>query len=74
MRARLAIWTAGICCELREVDLRDKPLSLAKYSRKATVPVLVLSDGTVIDESLEVMFWALEHDYKGGWLTPPAKP
>ena len=54
MRARLALWKAGVSCELREVVLRDKPPSLLEYSPKATVPVLVLDDGTVIAESLSI--------------------
>lgn len=70
MRARLAVWKADISCELREVVLRDKPPSLLEYSPKATVPVLVLSDGTVIDESLDIMFWALEKSDPDGWLNP----
>ena len=72
MRARLAVWQAGVRCELREVELRDKPPSLLEYSMKATVPVLVLSDGTVIDESLEVMYWALQSADPDQWLTPLA--
>jgi glutathione S-transferase len=72
MRARLAVWQAGVRCELREVELRDKPPSLLEYSMKATVPVLVLSDGTVIDESLEVMHWALQSADPDQWLTPLA--
>ena len=71
MRGRLAIWKAEISCELREVVLRDKPPSLLEYSPKATVPVLVLADGTVIDESLDIMFWALEQNDPAGWLSPP---
>ena len=70
MRARLALWKAGVSCELREVVLRDKPPSLLEYSPKATVPVLVLDDGTVIDESLDVMLWALKGSDPDGWLTP----
>ena len=70
MRARLAIWCVGLRCELREVVLRDKPPSLIEYSPKATVPVLVLEDGEVIDESLDIMFWALKHEDPAGWLTP----
>lgn len=70
MRARLAIWKADIRCELREVVLKDKPPSLLEYSPKATVPVLVLEDGTIIDESLDIMFWALERSDPDGWLSP----
>ena len=70
MRARLAIWVTQTECELREVVLRDKPPSLIEFSPKATVPVLVLDDGTVIDESLDVMLWALRRQDPDGWLTP----
>lgn len=63
MRARLAIAASGVSCQLREVVLRDKPDALRLASPKATVPVLVLPDGRVIDESLDIMRWALAiHD------------
>ena len=58
IRARMAIAAVGLCVELREVVLKDKPASLRTYSAKATVPVLVLPDGQVIDESLDLMAWA----------------
>lgn len=70
MRARLALWKANISCELREVVLKDKPPSLIDYSPKATVPVLVLEEGSIIDESLDIMFWALEQSDPDGWLLP----
>ena len=63
IRARLAIKISGIQVELREVKLSDKPESLLAYSAKGTVPVLILPDGSVIDESREIMNWALlQHD------------
>ena len=68
MRARMALWIAGITVELREVKLADKPPELAKASSKATVPVLVLADGTVIDESLAIMRWALGRYDPENWL------
>ena len=55
MRARMAIHASGQKCELREVLLRDKPPSMLEYSSKGTVPVLVLQDEKVIDESLDVI-------------------
>ncbi len=70
MRARLAITTAGIECELREVVLRDKPAEMVRISPKATVPVLQLTDDTVIDESLEIMHWSLAQHDPLGWLNP----
>tara|TARA_R110002012_G_scaffold228970_1_gene401510 strand:+ start:1371 stop:2117 length:747 start_codon:yes stop_codon:yes gene_type:complete len=70
MRARMALLAAGIDVELREVVLRDKPAAMITASPKATVPVLVLADGTVIDESLEIMVWALAEADPQQWLTP----
>ena len=70
MRARLAIASAGLECRLREVVLRDKPDAMLEASPKGTVPVLVLSDGTVIDESLDVMLHALRANDPEGWLRP----
>ena len=71
MRARLAIRTAALNCRLREVVLRDKPDEMLDASPKGTVPVLVLEDGTVIDESLDVMLHALRKSGDAdGWLTP----
>lgn len=60
MRARMALKLADIEVEVREVSLRDKPAPMLQVSPKATVPVLVLADGTVIDESLAIMQWASE--------------
>ena len=61
MRARMALKLADIEVEIREVSLRDKPAHLLEISPKATVPVLVLSDGKVIDESLAIMNWAFDN-------------
>ncbi len=68
MRARMALWTSGIVVELREVKLAAKPPELVAASPKATVPVLVLEGGTVIDQSLEIMRWALAQNDPDGWL------
>lgn len=68
MRARLAIAVSGQHCELREVVLRDKPAELRLVSPKATVPVLVDADGTVIDQSLGIMLWALRRSDPQRWL------
>ena len=73
MRARIAIAVSGVQVELREVVLRDKPLELIAVSAKATVPVLVLSDGVVIDESLDIMRWALGLNDPEGWLAGDAQ-
>jgi len=71
MRARLALAVSGEPYELREVVLRDKPAELLAASPKGTVPVLVLPDGTVIDQSLDVMLWALRRHDPQNWLAPP---
>jgi glutathione S-transferase len=66
MRARMALKLANIAVETREVSLRDKPAHMLQISPKATVPVLQLADGTVIDESLEIMILAFkEHAMQG---------
>lgn len=70
MRARLALHVSGQACELREVVLRDKPAELLAASPKGTVPVLVLPDGEVIDQSLDIMLWALRRHDPEGWLRP----
>ena len=68
MRARLALAVSTMRYELREVMLSAKPQALLVASPKGTVPVLVLPDGTVIDESLDIMRWALMHKDPEGWL------
>jgi len=68
MRARLAIKEAGFSCELREIVLRDKAPELLEASAKGTVPVMVLSDGTVLDESLDIMLYVLGQHDPGNWL------
>lgn len=59
MRARLAIASSGLAVNLREVVLRDKPSEMLEASPKGTVPVLVFPDGRVVDESLDIVEWAL---------------
>lgn len=70
MRARLAIAVSGVRCELREVLLRDKPQALLDASPKGTVPVLVDVNGAVVEQSLDIMLWALRQDDPAGWLAP----
>ena len=70
IRARLAIAASGQRCELREIVLRRKPPELQAASAKATVPVLLLPDGKVIDQSLEIMLWALRRNDPESWLAP----
>ncbi|HEY0563620.1 MAG TPA: glutathione S-transferase [Methylophilus sp.] len=68
MRARMALHYAGIAVEIREIDLKNKPVHLLQMSPKGTVPVLVLPDGAVIEQSLEIIQWALRQQDKEGWL------
>ncbi len=68
MRARLALLASGVTCELREIVLRDKAPEFLAASPKGTVPVVVTQAGDVIEQSLDVMRWALEQNDPGGWL------
>lgn len=70
MRARLALAVSNQAFEPREVVLRSKPAALLAASPKGTVPVLVLADGQIIDQSLDVMLWALQRQDPTGWLAP----
>lgn len=70
MRARLAIAVAGQKCELREILLRDKAAEFLETSPKGTVPVLVDVDGTVLEESIDLMDWALVQHDPENWLRP----
>ncbi|MCO4758368.1 MAG: glutathione S-transferase [Oceanospirillaceae bacterium] len=68
MRARLALASTDVRVELREIVLRDKPAAMLVISPKATVPVLQLPDGQVVDESYEIMKWALIQADPQLWL------
>ncbi|MCP5395906.1 MAG: glutathione S-transferase [Sphingomonadaceae bacterium] len=68
MRARLALRISGTTVEHREVVLRDKPPEMLEVSPKGTVPVLVLPDGMVLEESLDIMRWALARNDPEDWL------
>ncbi len=68
MRARLALIASTTPCFIREVKLSAKPAEMVEISPKGTVPVLVLADGRVIDESLDIMRWALGQNDPLGWL------
>ena len=71
MRARLAVSVSDVAVELREILLRDKASAFLETSPSATVPCLKI-DGLVIDESLDVMTWALAQNDPEGWLEMPA--
>jgi len=66
----MALSQAGIACRLREVLLRDKPAELLTLSPKGTVPVLLLPEGRVLEESLDIMLWALSQHDPDQWLLP----
>ena len=68
IRARLALAVSGTRCQVREVMLRATPAALLAASAKGTVPVLVLPDGEVVDESLDIMRWALAKHDPEAWL------
>ncbi len=68
MRARMAIAISGVQVEYREVALKQKPAEMLAASPKGTVPVLVLTDDQVIDESLDIMHWALVQNDPEDWL------
>lgn len=70
MRARLALASAGVQCTHREILLRDKPSAMLDASPKGTVPVCILPDGRVLEESLDLAFWALKQSDPEGWLAP----
>jgi glutathione S-transferase len=74
MRARMALYSAGIEVEIREIVLRDKPMEMLAASPKGTVPVLVLPTGQVIDESLDIMRWALAQSDPRDWLAGDDPP
>ncbi len=70
MRARLALMVSNRVCELREVVLRDKPQEMLEVSAKGTVPILIDVDGRVLDQSIDIMLWALRQHDPEKWLIP----
>ena len=68
MRARMALTISKIDYEIREIELKNKPAAMLQASPKGTVPVLVLPNGRVIDESLDIMHWALAQNDPEKWL------
>ena len=60
MRARMAIYLSQIVVELREVSLKNKPKSMLEISPKGTVPIILLDNGDVIDESMDIINWCLK--------------
>jgi glutathione S-transferase len=68
MRARLALHVSGVAYEHREVALKAKPAEMLAASPKGTVPVLCLPDGKVLEQSLDIMHWALQQNDPQAWL------
>ena len=68
MRARMALSYAGIAYQLHDISLKEKPAGLLAVSPKGTVPVLVLPDGRVLEQSLDIMHWALQQHDPSRWL------
>lgn len=68
IRSRLALYQAKIDYESIEISLKDKPSDFLALSPKGTVPVLIDNNGVVIEESLEIMFWALNKSDPENWI------
>ena len=73
IRARMALVYSAITVELREVRLSDMPPQLLSISPKATVPVLHLPDEIIIEESLDIMHWALSISDPQHWQLEDAE-
>ena len=67
MRARMGLAYSGLSYEHREISLKDRPQSLYDISSKGTVPVLQLENGHVIDESIDIIKWALAQNDPKDW-------
>lgn len=74
MRARMALLIADVAFDAHEVSLRDKPADLLALSPKGTVPVLRLANGEVLDQSLDIMRWALAPLPFASWWAPAQSP
>ena len=72
IRARWALLSSHIDVELREIVLQDKPREFLKASNSGTVPCLQLQD-KIIDESMDIMIWALRKNDPDDWLDMPAE-
>jgi glutathione S-transferase len=70
----MALAYAGITVEIREISLREKPASLLAISPKGTVPVLQSGDGLVIEQSYDIMKWALAKSDPDHWLSAETEP
>jgi glutathione S-transferase len=68
MRARIVLYYSKISHEHREVDLKNKPQDMLDVSTKGTVPILLLPNASVLDQSLDIMYWALSRNDPNNWL------
>ena len=68
MRARFAIRSSKIKVEIREIKLKEKPSEFLNLSPKGTVPVLITNSGEVLEESLDIIYWALNKNDPHKWL------
>ena len=68
MRARFAIRSSQIIVEVREIKLQEKPSEFLKSSLKGTVPILIKKSGEVLEESLDIINWALNTNDPDKWL------
>ena len=73
MRARMVLLHSKIQCEIREIKLSNKPKEMLAISPKGTVPVLILENGDILDESLDVMLWAIEQGNLRNLFNPGKK-
>ena len=64
IRARWALRESLVKVELREVDLKNKPFDLIKNSQNKTVPLLILKNGEIIEESLDIILWTISNSKK----------
>ena len=64
IRARWALRESLVKVELREVDLKNKPVDLIKNSKNKTVPLLILKNGEIIEESLDIILWTISNSKK----------
>jgi len=72
MRARMALFISQTSVMIEDILLRDKPEKMLELSPKGTVPVLQLETGEVLDESLDIMYWALKNNDPENWLDFPS--
>ena len=70
LRARLALLYSQQPVLVKEIDINNKPKIMTALENKQAYVVLQLSDASVVNESLEIMIWALEQSDPDGWLTP----